>query len=122
MGLFNWRKKKDEFLVKDVYVLTAHIVSSSYVEGEPSPRDITVYYLGIEKDGYYYEIFSGEHLELEADKSSEGFRCLDFDTPYVKTIEPLSDYLVKDDMQTVSKSLLFKFITKKNIIEYTSEK
>lgn len=122
MGLFNWRKKKDEFLVKDVYVLTAHIVSSSYVEGEPSPRDITVYYLGIEKDGYYYEIFSGEHMALEADKVTEGIRFLEFDTPYVKTIEPLSDYLVKDDMQTVSKSLLFKFITKKNVIEYTSKK
>ena len=101
--------------VADVYVVTARIVSS-YNNGHGcSPMCVTMYFLAKCEKGEYYELFSGTKLERE--KQPEG-GCLfrSFDTPYVKKVEPLTEFLVNPKKKTISIQSLFSFITNTNVM------
>ena len=68
-----------------------------------------------EKDGKYFELFSGVELKKESDIHSNGFAFRFKNTPYIENITPLVQYLRDKTLKTLSYENLFDFITSINV-------
>lgn len=117
MKFFEDRKKR-EYEVDKVYVLTTDLVSD-YDDGNGcSPGTVTAYYLATKKDDKYYELFSGVYIEGEftKDGSSKPIMVRSFNTPYIMSVEPLRKH-IKDMYKKLNSEELFYFITEMNLTE-----
>ena len=101
--------------VEDIKVVTSMIISSSYDGTGGGTMCFTVYFLAVEEDGEYYELFSGKKLEKEK-QTEDGFLIKSFDTPYVNKAEPLSTYLINPTKKTINLQYLLGFITQMNLL------
>ena len=89
--------------IEEVYVATASVIPS-YDDGNGGgPRCVTWYFLVKAQNTGYHELFSGKKLEMYGESSK-------FDTPYIKKIEPLKDYLTDESIKEIDKETLFDFI------------
>lgn len=89
----------------DVYVLL--VASVSKISAGPccSPRQVNFYLVGTKIEDKYYELFSG--VELKTSPS-------DFNTPFIKEIEPLKEYLTDPELSEIDGQLLFGFLVELN--------
>ena len=89
----------------DVYVLLVTSVSNISAGPSCSPRQVNFYLVGTKVEDKYYELFSG--VELKTSPS-------DFNTPFIKEIEPLKEYLADPELSEVDGQLLFGFLVALN--------
>ena len=110
MSLFKRRVK-----VSDVYVITALVILSYKFGTACGPQCVTMYFLAKRKHGEWYELFSGKKLETEK-QSVEGAKVQMFDTPYVQTAKPLTNYIIDPYDTVMDIQSLFAFITRMNAL------
>lgn len=119
MGIFIKRKSTriGTLKVEEVKVATT-IIISSYNDGSgASPRCVKWYFLVREVNGKYHEIFSDKQIEKEEDTYRNGFISQNFDTPYIRKLEPLTQYLRNPKEKVIEVQLLFDFILDMNVQE-----
>ena len=101
------------FITEDIKVATTEIISSKCDATGGGPKSIKWYFLvyECEEDGTrtYHEIFSGGKIKYHLDTSGKGFSCKKFDTPYIKKVEPLSEYM-NNIATDIEAQVLFNFI------------
>ena len=97
---------------KEIYVLTTDIVSDCDDGSGAGPRSITQYYLATKKEEKFYELFSKVEIKY-ADNSTPGFTFGNFNTPMIKKVEKLEEY-VKDLNAKLTAEDLFYFLTMLN--------
>lgn len=102
--------------VKDVYVATTTITSSHDDGTGCGPRCVAWYFLVRLENNKYYELFAGKQLEREEDTHKDGVVFTNFDTPYIKKVEPLTEYLKDNSKKEITIQLLFDFITNMNVL------
>lgn len=124
-GIFELKQKKRlkddtaKVEVQQVKVLTTEVISN-YNDGSGlGPRVLTIYFLARENNGKYYELFSGVLIESYEETGEVNFA--NFNTPYIKEVEPLTNYLRNPDKKMIEKHLLFGFILEMNIDENIRE-
>lgn len=105
---------------EEIKVATAEIISSKCDATGGGPKSIKWYFLVFEceKDGTrtYREIFSGGKIKYHLDTSGKEFSCKEFDTPYIKKVEPLSEYM-NNNATHIEAQVLFDFILNLNVHE-----
>ena len=89
----------------DVYVLLVTSVSNISDGSGCGPRCFDFYLVATKVEDKYYELFSG--VELKTSPS-------DFNTPFIKEIEPLKEYLADPELSEVDGQLLFGFLVALN--------
>ena len=110
-------KRKDDKIQKvdDVFVIKTNIISS-YNDGSGcGPLCFDTYFLAKQKKDKYYELFTGKLLKQTVDGSKVSFQT--FDTPYIKEIKPLKEYLKIKNETHMESELLFDFLISLNSYE-----
>ena len=102
--------------VEDVYVATTTITSSHNDGTGGGPRCVTWYFLVKLENNEYHELFAGKKLEKEEDTHKNDMVVASFDTPYIKKVEPLTEYLRDKSEKKMNIQLLFDFITNMNVL------
>lgn len=119
MAFFNKRKEagKGKLKVEEIKVATT-IIFSNYNDGTGAcPRYVKWYLLVREINGKYHEIFSDKQIEMETSTYHDGFTSLDFNTPYIRKLEPLAEYLINPNEKVISLQVLFDFMLDMNVSE-----
>ena len=108
---------------KQIYLLITEIVSNCDDGSGAGPRSITQYYLATKKEEKFYELFSKVEIKY-ADNSTPGFTFGSFNTPMIKKVEKLEEYVTDSNIKLTAEEL-FYFITETNTTEivlgYTKE-
>lgn len=121
--IFGKKKRLKDYTTKvevqQVKVLTTEVISSFDDGSGLGPRVLTIYFLARENNGKYYELFSGVLIESYEKTGESTFA--NFNTPYIKEVEPLTKYLIKPNKKMIEKHLLFGFILEMNIDETIRE-
>lgn len=115
MAFFTRRKEKIK--VEEIKVATISIISSHDNGSGAGPLCVKGYFLVHEVKGKYYEIFSNKQIEKASDTHNDRFMYLNFDTPYIEKLEPLTDYLRNPKKKVIDLVLLFDFILEMNVFE-----
>lgn len=121
LGKSKKRNKQEERIVNcsEIFVAKTTICSSFLDPHGGGPLTLEKYFLVTEKDGKYFELFSGLELKKESDIHSNGFAVSFKNTPYIENITPLVQYLRDETLKTLLKTLsyenLFDFITTINV-------
>lgn len=111
------RNRQEERIVNcsEIFVAKTTICSSFLDPHGGGPLTLEKYFLVTEKDGKYFELFSGVELKKESDIHSNGFAFSFKNTPYIENVTPLVQYLRDKTLKTVSYESLFDFITSINV-------
>lgn len=126
MSLFSKRRISSiaKVNVSEVKVANVMFISSSGAGLGAGPMCTNFYLLVREEDGKYYELFSDRKIEKESDKKEKGsdehspdFTSLNFDKPYIRKIEPLTNYLRNPKLKAIKLHLLFDFLLCLNVEE-----
>lgn len=121
LGKSKKRNKQEERIVNcsEIFVAKTTISSSFLDPHGGGPLTLEKYFLVTEKDGKYFELFSGVELKKESDIHSNGFAVSFKNTPYIENITPLVQYLRDETLKTLLKTLsyenLFDSITTINV-------
>lgn len=122
MKFFEKRNKNKEsrqdlkiYNPKQIYLLTTEIVSNCDDGSGAGPRSITQYYLATKEEEKFYELFSKVEIKY-ADNSTPGFTFGSFNTPMIKKVEKLEEYVTDPNIKLTAKEL-FYFITETNTTE-----
>ena len=102
-------KKKRK--AKNLYLAKTEIISSYDNSNGFGPMCVTQYFLAEKRNKKYYELYSGEELELEENTKEPGFCFKTTDVPYITEIGHISRY---SDKKEFTDSELFDFITRTN--------
>ncbi len=89
----------------DVYVLLVTSVSNISDGSGCGPRCFDFYLAGTKVEDKYYELFSGVELKTS---------CNYFNTPYIKEVKPLKEYLTNPKLSKIDGQLLFGFLSELN--------
>ena len=89
----------------DVYVLLVTSVSNINDGSCCGPRCFDFYLVGTKVEDKYYELFSGVELKTS---------CNYFNTPYIKEVKPLKEYLTNPKLSKIDGQLLFGFLSELN--------
>lgn len=89
----------------DVYVLLVTSVSNINDGSCCGPRCFDFYLAGTKVEDKYYELFSGVELKTS---------CSYFNTPYIKEVKPLKEYLTNPKLSKIDGQLLFGFLSELN--------
>lgn len=121
LGKSKKRNRQEERIVNcsEIFVAKTTICSSFLDPHGGEPLTLEKYFLVTEKDGKYFELFSGVELKKESDIHSNGFAVSFKNTPYIENITPLVQYLRDETLKTLLKTLsyenLFDSITTINV-------
>ena len=99
----------------DVYILLVTSASNINDGSCCGPRCFDFYLVGTKVEDKYYELFSGVELKTS---------CNYFNTPYIKEVKPLKEYLTNPKLSKIDGQLLFGFLSELNsdiIIEMLSD-
>lgn len=121
LGKSKKRNRQEERIVNcsEIFVAKTTVYSSFLDPHGGGPLTLEKYFLVTEKDGKYFELLSGVELKKESDIHSNGFAVSFKNTPYIKNITPLVQYLRDETLKTLLKTLsyenLFDSITTINV-------
>ncbi len=87
----------------DVYVLLVTSVSNINDGSCCGPRCFDFYLVGTKVEDKYYELFSGVELKTSC-----------FNTPYIKEVKPLKEYLTDPELSEIDGQFLFGFLSELN--------
>ena len=99
------RKRK----TNELYLVKAEIMPSCNIGTWREAQYVTQYFLAKQKENKYYELFSGEPLEIKEEGSKNNLS----DVPYIEEVNPLSQYFYNDEL---TDSELFSYIIKTNAV------
>ena len=102
--------------IEEVCVITSTIITSHNDGTGCGPRCVTWYFLAKVENGECHELFSGKKLEKEEDTQSKRMNIAKFDTPYIRKVEPVKEYLCNKGMKKMDIQTLFDFITNMNVL------
>lgn len=101
LGKSKKRNRQEERIVNcsEIFVAKTTICSSFLDPHGGGPLTLKKYFLVTEKDGKYFELFSGVELKKESDIHSNGFAVRFKNTPYIENITPLVQYLRDENLK-----------------------
>ncbi len=121
MSFLKKRKKihSETFNIDEVKVATATVTSYRARLKKNKQISTQCYFLVRELNGKYFEIFSNKQLKTISDTCLDNaVICQYFDTPYIKSIEPLNKYLENlGEKKVIESQDLFDFILNLNVQE-----
>lgn len=119
MAFFGKSKVKNTgtLIYEEVKLATTFIIVRYNDNGVLKSKLFRWFFLVYEENEEYFDIFSNKLIKKKEDAKNGGMGSLNFGSPYIEKLEPVTEYLINPKNRSIDIQMLFDFILNMNIQE-----